>query len=133
MRNVLQQLAELPCSLFQPDLRRREEVVRFLSERPALTHEEWHRRFVAERGIPLEFVRWFRNTCSKHFEYDLSAALPADRLVEDLGMCEATWGDVEWEIWEACGGRLPPEDHARIATLGELFQQLWSNPQKPTG
>ena len=40
MRNVLQQLAELPCSLFQPDLRRREEVVRFLSERPALTQRQ---------------------------------------------------------------------------------------------
>jgi hypothetical protein len=94
--------------VFEPDLRRRQEVVRFLPDRPALTHEEWHRRFAADWGIPLEFVRWFRNCCSRKFECDLSAALPGDRLIEDLGMCVATWGNVEWEIWEDCGGRLPP-------------------------
>jgi hypothetical protein len=48
---VLQQLAEMPPGCFEPGLRRREEVVGFLSERPALTHEEWHRRFAASGGI----------------------------------------------------------------------------------
>jgi hypothetical protein len=136
MLKVLQQLAEMPPGCFEPDLRRREEVVRFLAGRPALTHEEWHRRYAGDRGIPLDFVRWFRNACSRHFEYDLSAALPGDGLVEDLGMCAATWADVEWDILEDCkqryGGELPTGEQSRIATLGEFLEELWLNAQKPT-
>jgi hypothetical protein len=70
----------MPCD---PSPQRRDEVIRFLSERKPLLHEEWQRRFASD--IPLEFVSWFREACSECFEYDLSTALPDDRLVEDLG------------------------------------------------
>ena len=81
---------------YDPSPLRRDEVVRFLSERPSLSHEEWQRRFAPK--IPLDFVSWFRDMCSKNFELDLSAVLPSDRLFEDLGLHDATWGDVALDI-----------------------------------
>lgn len=84
-----------------------------MAKRPSLAHEEWHRRYAARDGISLEFVQWFRDACSRCFESDLSAAVPDDDLVKDLGMFDATWGDVDWDIFEEFenkfGKKLPTE------------------------
>jgi hypothetical protein len=108
---------------------RRAEVVHILSQRQPLTHEEWQRRYAPE--IPLEFVSWFRDTCSRYFEFDLSAALPEDRLVEDLGMYRATWPDVDWDILEDYGSRfksgISSEEQPSIKTFGGLLRALWSH------
>jgi hypothetical protein len=134
MLKVLQKLGEMLPGRYAPNLRRREEAVRFLAQRQALTHEEWHHRFVSERGIPLDFVCWFRDACSKYFEYDLSAALPEDRLVEDLGMYEATWGDVDWDILEdyesRYGAKIPADEQSGITTFGQFLEELWSHAEK---
>ena len=117
---------------YDPSPLRRDEVVRFLSQRPTLSHQEWRDRFAPE--IPLEFVRWFRDSCSQNFEYDLSAAVPDDRLVEDLGMYDATFSDVDMDILEEYEGRyrvrLPAEGQDAIITFGQLLQRLWFYAQR---
>jgi hypothetical protein len=130
MLKVLQKIGEmLPWGHYAPNLRRREEVVGFLAKRPTLSHEEWHCRYAAD--IPLDFVSWFRDACSKYFEYDLSAALPEDRLLEDLGMYKATWGDVDWDILEdyesRYGAKIPTDAQSRITTFGRFLDELWSH------
>jgi len=111
---------------------RRAEVVDFLSQRQPLAHTEWQRRFAPD--IPLDFVCWFRDTCSRCFEFDLSAALPDDRLVEDLGMGRATWPDVDWDILEDYEGRfgakIPSEEQPSIVTFGDFLRTLWKYAQK---
>jgi hypothetical protein len=112
---------------YDPSPLRRDEVVRFLSERPTLSHEDWQRRFTPD--IPLDFVRWFRDACSQYFEYDLSAALPDDKLVEELGMYDATFSDVDMDILEDYEARyhakIPDDGQTRITTFGQLLQTLW--------
>ena len=136
MFTVFQKIVDVLRCTYGPNPRRRDEVVRFLAQRPVITHEEWHRRFAAEHGIPLNFVCWFRETCSNFFEYDLSAALPEDRLVEDLGMFDATWGDVDWDILEdfesRYGVKIPADDRSSVKTFGQLLSILWLHVRKPT-
>jgi len=119
---------------YDPSPLRCDEVVRFLSQRPSLSHEEWHRRFAGD--IPLDFVRWFRDACSQYFEYDLSAALPEDRLVEDLGLYDATFSDVDMDILEdyeaRYGAKIPDDGQTRITTFGQFVETLWSYAQKQT-
>jgi hypothetical protein len=90
-------------------------------------------QFAAPHGIPLEFVTWFRETCSRYFEFDLSAALPDDRLVEDLGMFDATWGDVDLDILEDYekhyGTAFPRKRPQPIKTFGQFLDALWSHAQ----
>jgi len=118
---------------YDPSPLRREEVIRFLSQRPTLSHEEWHSRFAPD--ISVEFVRWFRDACSQYFEYDLAAALPEDRLVEDLGMYDATFSDVDMDLFEDYEARyhttvpVPDDGQARITTFGEFLKTLWLHAQ----
>lgn len=117
---------------YDPSPLRRDEVVRFLSARPPLSSEEWHRRFAPD--IPLDFVRWFRDACAQYFEFDLSAALPDDRLVEDLGMYDATFSDVDTDIVEdyeaRFGVKLPAEGEPSVITFGQLLERLWFYAQQ---
>src|ERR1039458_5139567 len=101
MLKVFQKIADVLRPRYDPNPRRRDEVVRFLAQRPVLTHEEWHRLFAADRGIPLDFVRWFRDTCSKYFEYDLSAALRTTDLLR-------TWACMmrHGEMWTGTSWRI---------------------------
>ena len=112
---------------------RRAEVIEFLSQRQPLTHEEWQRRFAPD--IPLDFVCWFRDTYSRYFEFDLSAALPDDRLVEDLGMYRATWPDVDWDIMEDYEDRFRvklPSGGTPSITFGDALRTLWKYAHKTT-
>jgi hypothetical protein len=117
---------------YDPSPLRRDEVVRFLSVRSSLSHEEWQHRFAPD--VPLDFVRWFRDACSEYFEYDLSAALPDDRLVEDLAMYDATFGDVDMDILEDYEARyhakIPDDDQTRITTFGQFLRTLWLYAQQ---
>jgi hypothetical protein len=117
---------------YDPSPLRRDKVVRFLSARPPLSSEEWQHRFAPD--IPLDFVRWFRDACSQYFEYDLSAALPDDRLVEDLGMYDATFSDVDMDIVEdyeaRFGVKLPAEGGPSVITFGQLLERLWFYAQQ---
>ena len=128
MIKFLQKVRDAVRTPYDPNPHRREEVVRFLAQRFVRSHEEWHRDFAAAHGIPLSFVTWYRGTCSKHFGYDLSAALPDDRLVEDLGLFDATWSDADWDIIEdyeaQFGCKQPPLEH--VATFGQFIEALWS-------
>lgn len=81
MWKVLQTIRQKLKPPYDPDLGRRTEVIRFLSQRPSLTHEEWHQRFVAPQGIPLSFVVWFRDACSEHFD-----SSTVTRGVSDVGV-----------------------------------------------
>src|SRR4051812_32839975 len=117
---------------YDPSPLRRDEVRRFLSERPSLAHGEWQQRFAPD--VPLDFVRWFRDACSEYFEYDLSAALPDDRLVEDLGMYDATFSDVDMDILEEYEARyhatIPGDEQTRIRTFGQFLRSLWLHAQQ---
>jgi hypothetical protein len=119
-----------------PSPLRRDAVVRFLSQRPTLSDVEWHRRYAAPLGISLDFVIWFRDMCSDNFDYDLSAALPEDRLFEDLGLNDATWGDVALDILEdfeaRFGVKLPDEVDSPITTFGKLLEFFWKYAQTQT-
>jgi hypothetical protein len=129
---------------YAPDKQRRAQVIQQLSQRPSLSNEEWYRRFAADKNIPLYFVSWFRDTCSKYFEYDLSAALPDDRLVEDLGLFEATWGDTDWDIfeeysgefgcnWPKCEGMKTIATFGDMRTFGKFLETLWTHAQQHAG
>jgi hypothetical protein len=126
---------------YAPDKQRRAQIIRQLSQRASLSNEEWHRKFADAKSIPLSFVSWFRDTCSKYFEYDLSAALPEDRLVEDLGLFEATWGDTDWDIfeeyagnfgcnWPKCEGMQTVARSVHTKTLGTFLETLWAHAQQ---
>ena len=117
---------------YSPNSKRRAEVIEQLSQRPSLSHEEWHARFAAPKGIPLKFVAWFRDTCSKYFEYDLSGALPDDRLIEDLGLFEATWGDTDWDILEEYEGEFSCKrpQSGDMKTFGALLEGLWTHAKQ---
>jgi hypothetical protein len=134
MHKFLLRVADKLRMPYDPSPLRRDGVVRFLSQRPSLSHEEWHRRFAAD--IPLDFVSWFRSACSEYFEYDLSAALPEDRLVEDLGKYDATFSDVAMDILEDYEGRyhvrLPVEEEPHIQTLGQFLGTLWKYAEGQT-
>lgn len=127
MLKLLKKIRDSVLGAYSPNPYRRKEVVHFLSQRPPLTHDEWHRQFAAAQGIPLSFVAWYRDTCSKYFEYDLSGALPDDKLVDDLGFTKATWSDADWDIFEdfefKYGCELPSLEN--IETFGQLMESLW--------
>jgi hypothetical protein len=127
MLKFIQKVRDAMRSPYDPNPHRREEVVRFLAQRPSHSHEEWRREFAPE--IPLSFIAWYRDTCSKYFEYDLSAALPDDRLVEDLGFFDATWSDADWDILEDYEAQFsckrPPLE--RVTTFGQFLEALWSH------
>jgi AcrR family transcriptional regulator len=129
MLKLLQKVRDAIRSSYDPNPHRRAEVIRFLAERPSRFHDEWHRDFAAARGIPLSFVAWYLDTCSKYFGYDLSAALPDDRLVEDLGFSDATWSDADWDILEdyeaQFGCKSPPLEH--VTTFGQFLEALWTH------
>ena len=126
LKEVLDQLKRVQWN--GPSKHRRAEAQRLLERRPTLSNEEWHRRYAAPHSIPLSFVAWYRDTCSKYFEFDLSAALPTDRLVEDLGAGDATWCDVDLDIAEEFKGEfnVPWPDTTGVLTFGDLFGRLWS-------
>lgn len=133
MKNLLKKIIDKLRKPYDPNPSRRAEVIRLLAERPTFSSEEWHQQFAAAKGIPLSFVSWFRETCSKYFGYDLSAALPTDRLVEDLGMYEATYSDIEMDIIEdfeaKYGTKLTITGKPEITTFGQLAEMLWSQVQ----
>lgn len=135
MHKIFNRLADMCRPKYDPNPYRHTEVVRFLSQRQPLSHEEWCRRYAANDGIPLEFVAWFRDACSKYFEFDLSGALPTDRLCDDLGMYDATWGDVDWDILEdyegEYGAKIPASEQEQIVTFGDLLKALWKHAQIP--
>lgn len=126
MLKFLQKVRDALRTPYDPNPHRRTEVVQMLAQRPSRSHEEWHREFAPD--IPPSFIAWFRDTCSKYFGYDLSAALPSDRLVEDLGFGDATWSDADWDIIEDFEAEFrckrPRLD--RIITFGEFLEALWS-------
>jgi hypothetical protein len=128
---LLDKLADALRSPYDPNPTRRAAVTKFLSGRTPLTDAEWHSRFAASEGIPLEFVVWFREMCSKNFEFDLSGALPDDKLREDLGMNEATWGDTSWDLIEDYeehfGVKLPDRVVPPVTTFGQLLKLFWEN------
>lgn len=134
MGSLLAKIAAKLPTFYRWSRTRRAEVVEFLSRRQPLTHEEWQRRFAPD--IPLDFVRWFRDACSRYFEFDLSAALPEDRLIEDLGLFYATWPDVDWDIFEdfetKFGAERPRETQPQIVTFGDFLRRLWNCAQKST-
>ena len=131
MRNLILRIADAFRSSYNPSPLRKAEVTELLAGRAALSHEDWFRRFAKDRGIPLHFVVWFRETCSRCFGYDLSAALPDDRLLEDLGARDATWSDLDLDILEEYkeyyGVPFPTEQRKPIRTFGELLDALWSH------
>jgi hypothetical protein len=118
--------------LYDPSPLRHDEAAGFLSKRPSLSHHEWQPRFAPD--IPVDFVSWFRDACSEYFEYDLSAALPEDRLVEDLGLYDATFGDVDMDILEDYEARyhakLPADGESHIRTFGQFLATLWKYAQE---
>jgi hypothetical protein len=132
MGSLLAKIADKLRTPYSWSRTRRAEVVEFLSRRQPLTHEDWQRRFAPD--IPLDFVRWFRDACSRYFEFDLSAALPEDRLIEDLGLFYATWPDVDWDIFEdfedKFGAERPRDPQPQILTFGDFLRRLWNYAQK---
>jgi hypothetical protein len=126
-----QQLAYDRGHTYGPNPKRRREVIQMLSQRPALSDEDWHQRFYSETTIPLTFTTWVRKTLSKYFGYDVSRAVPDDRLVQDLGLFEATWDDTDWDIFEDFQGTLDADllhqDYLeKIVTLDDFIRIFWS-------
>ncbi|MBM3881208.1 MAG: hypothetical protein FJ387_16045 [Verrucomicrobia bacterium] len=134
MRKLIQRLTGKVRRQKEPDPEvRRAEVMDFLGRRPSFDHREWQERFAPE--IPVEFVAWYRETCSRCFGYDLSGARPEDQLTDDLGMYRATFSDIDMDILEdyesRFGAQLPPEEQLEIGTFGDFLEKLWRHAQEP--
>ena len=129
MLKFFQQLKSIFSNFYDPNMNRRKEVELFLSNRTTLTDEEWYSQYSNEIGASLEFIQWFRSTCTNVFGYNLSSAIPSDRLIEDLGMYKATWGDVDWDLLEIFEGEygltVPETELSSAKTFGELLNTLW--------
>jgi hypothetical protein len=104
-----------------------------LAVRPNLSDTEWASRLEPAVAVPAAFVGWFRRSASRAFGFDLSAALPSDRLMEDLGLYEATWSDAEMDVdvdVECDFNVQIPDDSARrkaIQTLGAWAEYYWDH------
>jgi hypothetical protein len=126
-----QQLAYDRGHTYGPSSKRRREVIQMLSQRPALSDEDWHQQFYSETNIPSTFTAWVRKAFSTYFGYDLTRAVPGDRLTQDLGLFEATWGDTDWDIFEefqaVFDADLPNQDDLdKIVTLDDFIRIFWS-------
>jgi len=78
----------------------RKEVVTSISSRPILSDSQWKAKFYPTADIPESFITWFRQSISNCWGFDLSQAVPTDRLAEDLGLGTATWNDTYLDIVE---------------------------------
>jgi hypothetical protein len=126
---VFRSIANVFRNTYDPDKAVRSKVICDLADRPSMSDQEWHTRFASAHGIPLSFVIWFRKVCSDSFGYDLSAALPDDRLIEDLGLFGGTWDDVDLDILEdyefKFGLDLQDDALREVETFGEFILSLW--------
>ena len=122
MRNLIAKMRDLLRPGYDPDPTRRLEVIALLAERKPMSDSDWLRQLDVS-GIPSEFVASFRVRCSEAFGYQLDAALPGDRLVDDLGLYSATWSDTDMDILEAFDIQMKsvPEDRLQqTETMGQL-------------
>jgi hypothetical protein len=121
----------------------REEVVTRLASRPILSDSQWKAEFYPTAEIPESFITWFRQSISKCWGFDLSQAVPTDRLVENLGLGTATWNDTYLDIVEDLMDAYEvtmPESQGlldkSITTLDDMFHLFWEYasraPQKKT-
>ncbi|MAG55634.1 MAG: hypothetical protein CMJ83_05015 [Planctomycetes bacterium] len=117
---------------YGPNLERRYEVSVRLAQLPSLSDAEWITQRSGSTPIPPAFVSWFRKCLEECFEFNLSAAAPDCRLVEDLGMFDATWSDVTWDIddaFESAFGfqivHATGDDDPDIETLEDYLCYLW--------
>lgn len=126
-----QQLAYDRGHTYGPNPKKRREVIQMLSQRPVLSDEDWHQRFYSETSIPTTFTARVRKVLSTYFGYDLTRAVPGDRLVRDLGLFEATWDDTDRDIFEefqvTFDADLPRQDDLdKIVTLDDFIRIFWS-------
>src|SRR6266545_4950713 len=87
MLTMFQKIRDTLRAPYDPNPCRRAEVAGMLAGRPALSHEEWHARFAASRGIPVDFVQWFLDTCSDRYTRPkrVRIALTAERVSHGVG------------------------------------------------
>jgi hypothetical protein len=115
----------------------REEVVTRLASRPILSDSQWKAEFYPTAEIPESFITWFRQSISKGWGFDLSQAVPTDRLVEDLGLGTATWNDTYLDIVEdlmdAYEVTMPDSKgllDKSISTLDDMLQLFWEHASR---
>jgi hypothetical protein len=115
----------------------REEVVTRLASRPILSDSQWKEEFYPTAEIPESFITWFRQSISKCWGFDLSQAIPTDRLVEDLGLGTATWNDTYLDIVEDLMDAYEvsmPESRGlldkSITTLDDMFHLFWKHASR---
>lgn len=82
-----------------PDLKMRQQVNRALSNRPALTSDEWFKMFYQSQGIAYSAVNFVYQYLGQYSGLEMSRVLPADRLNEDLRWTFICWFDWETQFW----------------------------------
>ncbi|MBW4660032.1 MAG: hypothetical protein KME15_15260 [Drouetiella hepatica Uher 2000/2452] len=117
----------------RPDFRVRRRVNRSLSDRPALSQDEWFEAHYKAQGVTYAIALFAYQHLGQYSGLDLSRVLPSDRLEEDLQWTEVCWFDWEQSLCEdfhGCfgvdmGDRL---DFSCLSTVQDLVDFL--NQQK---
>lgn len=79
-----------------PDLKVRQRVNRTLSDRPALSSDQWFETFYRSQGIAQTVVSFAYRHLGLYSGLEISRVRPTDRLDADLH-----WTEVCWFDWEA--------------------------------
>ncbi|MBD2459927.1 hypothetical protein H6G89_02610 [Oscillatoria sp. FACHB-1407] len=111
--------------ILSPDLVARRLVNQSLSQRPAMTQEQWFQAFCQPMGVT-PAVATFAYTHLQHYSgIQFARVIASDRLVEDLHWFEVCWADWEMafceDFWHSFGIDISdPLLNYPLSTVGEF-------------
>lgn len=79
-----------------PDLKVRRQVVRALSDRPALSLDEWFEAYSKPHGLSYTLTTFAYEHLEKYSGLRLAQLLPTDHLETDLCWTQICWAD--WQV-----------------------------------
>jgi len=116
----------------RPDLKVRRRVMRALSDRPALSLDEWFETHSKPHGLSHALTAFAYSHLEKYSGLSLAQLLPSDRMEADLCWTQISWFD--WQIllhddlWQCFGvdfiGGIDEPSDQMPGTLGNFLQSL---------
>ncbi len=81
-----------------PDVRTRQQVNRFLRDRPALGAEEWFEQLWRPRDISRQIANFVYTHMQTYSGLEFARVRPEDRLKQDLQLISVCWFDWEFTL-----------------------------------